>query len=195
LRGSYAFIQEIKTHAFDSALIVYFYFDFSDVTKQTIQDLATSVIYQIAEGLSKIPEPLIALYERCENGKAQPPLKDLCQAAVDICSTSTSEVYLVIDALDECSRSDRSDLLAFIKRLASCKQLRLFVTSQREPDIAAGLGTMDLDTIDLAESRVDPDILVYIRNRLREDSSIDFKWGPDGKKMIEEALVKGAKGG
>jgi hypothetical protein len=173
---------------------VYFYFDFSDVTKQTIQGLAASVIDQIAAGLNEIPAPLIALYERCGKGKDQPRLTDLRQAAVDICSTSTREVYLVIDALDECSRSDRSNLLAFINSLASCKQLRLFMTSRREPDISAGLAPMDLDTIDLLESHVDPDIVVYIRNRLREDTSIN-KWGPDGKKIIEEALVKGADGG
>jgi hypothetical protein len=173
---------------------VYFYFDFTDASKQTIKGLVTSVIHQISGLFDSAPSQLEELYHRRGDGNEEPRLDELCDVAVDLCFASTKEIYLVIDALDECSISSRDKLLKFIQTLADCKQLRLFLTSRREPDIADGLAMNDLLTIDLTESLVDPDIKIYVRNRLENDKHF-HKLGSEGKDLIEKTLLEGADGG
>jgi ankyrin repeat domain-containing protein 50 len=173
---------------------VYFYFDFTDPSKQTMKSLVTSVILQMSQPSDDTPGQLEKLYQSCRDGKEEPPLDQLCEVAVGLCSVATKEIYLVIDALDECPISNRNRLLKFIQMLAKCKQLRLFLTSRMEHDIEVGLDEMDLLTVDLTESLVGSDLAIYIRNRLADDTNLN-KWGSEGKDLIEKTLLEGANGG
>jgi hypothetical protein len=98
-----------------------------------------------------------------------------------------SNVYLVIDALDECPESvEREKLLNCLLRIhmAASENLHLLCTSRKEPDIEAMLGPVlsspSNAAVDLSvyKNAVDHDIGLYIDKTLassRYDSWKDFK--------------------
>jgi selenophosphate synthetase-related protein len=108
-----------------------------------------------------------------------------------------SRVYLVLDALDECgSRTKLTDILATMAEWW-IGTLHLLVTSRKEQDIERSLNRLveKKCTISLQGQVVDKDIQLYIRERLRNDDTLQ-KWRKDRELQgeIEQALSNGARG-
>jgi hypothetical protein len=98
---------------------------------------------------------------------------------------------LVIDALDECK--DHCDLLEHLANVAEDAQLRLFVTSRIEQDIAdlfCQLPTISL--MDKAE-QMQADIRVHIMEQLRTQKRL-FHLDEALKEVVLEKLLGGANG-
>ena len=107
------------------------------------------------------------------------------------------ELYIVLDALDECT--DRTELMDMLERIIGLKLegSHILVTSRKERDIEISLGTVaDLQNIICLQNKlVDRDIRTYVRQRLSDDQSLN-KWqkDPDIRHEIDIALTKGACG-
>ena len=106
---------------------------------------------------------------------------------------SFSHVYLLIDALDECT--DREDLLQVITELDSWKldKLHILVTSRRENDIEEALQPLVMCQICIQSALVDADIRVHILERLSNDPKLK-KWPVNIREEIKDTLTKGAEG-
>jgi hypothetical protein len=108
------------------------------------------------------------------------------------------DVYLVLDALDECT-APRQDLLAWVKKIAESAfhKLHLLVTSRKEPDIVSILGRADLMDQILAVQTdvVDEDIRAYIIHRLQTDD-VFKRWEhrEDIRQMIQDSLMRMSDG-
>ena len=168
---------------------VFFYFDFTDTAKQTPEGLFRSLIAQLSEQASRSPKVLFDLYRMYRNSTA--PIEALVGTSKDLIE-EFQEVFIVIDALDECR--DRTKLLDGINALRNPPngRLHLLVTSRREEDLVVGLKPADDEVFSLQVREVDDDIRDFIVERLREDSLMQ-KW-ENHHDEIEEALVHGASG-
>jgi hypothetical protein len=119
-------------------------------------------------------------------------LKATQQAAQDF-----TQVYVVLDALDECTQ--RSELMDILEAVAGWKldNLHLLMTSRKERDIESSLETYvrEEDTVCLQRDVVDQDIQRYVQQRLRDDKGL-AKWNKDAaiRQEIEAALMCGAQG-
>jgi hypothetical protein len=107
-------------------------------------------------------------------------------------------IFIVIDALDECSRLDneRQEVLDLINEMGrwSHKSLHLLVTSRKEADIEETLRhLLTHPPISIQGSQVAADIELFIDNRLETGSKFK-RLPPDLKLEIRAALVKGANG-
>jgi hypothetical protein len=106
-------------------------------------------------------------------------------------------VYIVLDALDECS--ERTKLMDIIETIVAwqLQNLHVLVTSRRERDIQSSLETFidQKNAICLQSEVVDMDIQRYVQQRLSEDRRLS-KWGKDLdlSEEIEAALMNGAHG-
>jgi hypothetical protein len=85
-------------------------------------------------------------------------------------------VYIIVDALDECS--EREELLVLIEDIIDWKltTLHTLATSRKEQDIEDCLSTLVSNEIDIQSTLVDADIRVHVRERLRND--VDCENGP-----------------
>ena len=114
-------------------------------------------------------------------------LKELCRPF--------RHTYIILDALDECTGMERSDVLGFIKTLVGWgfANLHLLVTSQKQPEIKRRLESLNCSQLDLGETLISGDIRIYLRHMLAEDESFGH-WRDREKMLIEDTLMKGANG-
>lgn len=90
--------------------LAYFYLNYRDAEKQSVQNLLTSLICQLALFEPTLSVQLIASYEAHEFGATRPSYAEcthLLRCAVSRCA----KIFLVIDAFDEYPEERRSQLL------------------------------------------------------------------------------------
>jgi ankyrin repeat protein len=181
--------------------LLYFYFDFTDSMKQTLDSLLRSLIYQLYYKHDSSHALLNSLFSSCEDGRRQPTCESLYNLLSRILE-QIREAWIVIDALDECStrRGSLNDgVLLWIRDLLSLKQtnIHLLVTSRPEQDILSGFSDLahSNNIIHLQSTLIMDDIHAYIRSRVREDAGLS-RWRShlDIQNKIETTLVKKADG-
>lgn len=181
----------------DSGMVVaYFYFDFNIAQKRDPELMARSLFCQLTQRSMACPEAIDALYSACENDRRAPSLEALLQAMQQVMQRLT-RVYIVLDALDECTqRADLMDLVTAVVRWR-LDNVHLLMTSRKERDIESSLETCltEGDLICLQGDDVDDDIQRYVRKRLSDDRNL-AKWNKDPmvRREIEAAMMDGTRG-
>jgi hypothetical protein len=182
----------LKDHFQDSkANIAYFYFDFNDIQKQTVEGCLRSLLRHLsARGLPAIVE---ALYKQAQERQTQPgsdALTDTLKAVLQ----QAPLTFLIFDALDECK-----EVKILMEKIAEIKRwelpnVRLLATSRREPDITKVMDAL-ARSICLETELIDEDIKTFVKQSLRRDGPLE-KWSGDAKAKleIENALTAGSKG-
>jgi hypothetical protein len=190
--------QDILQHCSNHSghALAYFYFDFNDEQKQHAEPMLRSLVFQLSQQSMDMPTGLDILYSSHEEGKRQPSPDVLLKVARQM-MRNLSQVYIVMDALDECAQP--AQLMEMLETMAKwqLQNMHLIVTSRREHDIATLLDEfMDPEnTICLQSKIVDKDIQQYVRKRLSDDKDFS-KWRKDSilQQEIETALIKGSRG-
>jgi hypothetical protein len=191
-------IEHLLQHCQDdsSTVTAYFYFDFNDAEKQDPELMLCSLLRQLLQRSVTIPKDVDALFSSCDNGQRQPSVDALLEVTRQAAQEFT-QVYVVLDALDECTQ--RSELMRMLETVAEWQldNLHLLVTSRKERDIESSLESYikEEDTVCLQREVVDQDIQRYVQQRLRDDKGL-AKWNKDAviREEIEAALMRGARG-
>jgi hypothetical protein len=175
--------------------VVFYYFSFSDPAKQTVRNLLYSVLLQLAQKRIILPKTLHQLYEEYRLG--QPPLARVIEA-LHATLTVAGEVFLVIDALDECplQNDERPLLLSTLSQVVGWRipSLRLLATSREEDDIKRYIkGLLTLDPISIQSDVISSDIRSHVQTEL-DAAFFNRDWPSDLRSEVEEVLVVGAKG-
>jgi hypothetical protein len=181
----------------DSSMVTaYFYFDFNDAEKQDPELMLCSLLHQLLQHSVTILKDVDALFSSCGNGQRRPSVHALLKATQQAAQEFT-QVYVVLDALDECTQ--RSELMDVLEAMVGWKldNLHLLMTSRKERDIESSLESYveEGDTVCLQRDVVDQDIQQYVQQRLRNDKGL-AKWNKDAaiRQEIEAALMRGAQG-
>jgi hypothetical protein len=191
-------IEHLLQHCGEDTSMVttYFYFDFNDTQKQDPELMLCSLLCQLLQRSLTISKGVDALFSSCENGKRLPPLRALLQATKEAAQEFT-HVYIVLDALDECTQ--RLELMDMLKTVAGWQlnNLHLLMTSRKERDIERSLEdyVKEENAVCLQRDVVDQDIQRYVQQRLHDDKGL-AKWNKDAaiRQEIEAALMHGARG-
>ena len=177
-----------------SSAFAYFFFDGRDGQKesQTVAGLIRSLIRQFSTPYGGVPAVLTKLYHSCHNGGAQPSTESL-QATLLLILEAFDEVYIVLDALDECA--EKKEILKWVKETTSWRKskLHLLATSRVEEDIAKHLRLLDSDHVYIKQDLVGRDIERYINNILDGEDSFE-QWGDEIKANIKNTVLKSAGG-
>ncbi|KAM0548199.1 hypothetical protein ACHAPJ_009998 [Fusarium lateritium] len=110
--------------------LAFLFCDYNSQEKQRALDLLLAVLKQLVVGLSTTPEALKALYEKHEKGKSRPHSLEELTKAIEVVAGCYNTVYIVIDALDECSDINRDDLISHLKLLQGLN-IKFMATSRR----------------------------------------------------------------
>jgi hypothetical protein len=95
-------IENLKT-SLPSKAVLYFYFDFTDNNKQTHDSMVRSLISQLYYKSDKTSKLLESLFSSCEDGHQQPTSELLYKVLLQMVE-QVEEVWIVLDALNECSK-------------------------------------------------------------------------------------------
>ena len=172
----------------------YFYFDFKDPAKQKYTNLICSLIKQLSWHFQNIPSVLQGLYSQKQNGTQKPTSGALLTLLKELC-WPFRHTYIILDALDECTGTERRDVLGFTEILVGWRfdNLHLLVTSQKLLEIQHHLESLNCSQFDLGMTLIWWDIQIYVHTILAGDEGFRH-WRANGKRLIEDTLMNGANG-
>ncbi|KAJ6475371.1 hypothetical protein C8R45DRAFT_907156 [Mycena sanguinolenta] len=141
-------------------LHAFFYFDINSPQQQKVNSLLCSLVYQLSAQLFW-PSALSGLWETCQKGGYPPKNSDLLPILAEL--GGHQEIYLLIDALDECS--EHTMLLGALASILEAKlpQIHLLVTSRTE--VTHSSLAKEAVLVSLEES-VRSDIELYVGDEL-----------------------------
>ena len=184
--------------------MAYFYFDFRDIGKQHWRDLVLSLLIQLSERSSSRRDILLRYYSDHGRGERQPSDDALTRCLKEMLKLPDQRpVYLIIDALDECSNisgipSPRDKVLQLLKELVDLDlpELHICVTSRPEVDIRDVIECLTSRRVSLHDqSGQKKDIEDYVRSVVHSDSEpIMRRWRKEDKELIVETLSNRADG-
>ena len=141
-----------------------------------------------------MPEVLDNLYNHCGKGHYNSSLYCLEDTLQTILHGFDS-VFIVLDALDECS--ERRKVLDWIQTIILQGNnelgLHLVFTSWPEKEIIEKTQSLNLCCVELVEEFGNYDIAAYLDYELQNDSDTQ-KWDLDTQNEIKSTLVKNADG-
>lgn len=176
------------------ATIAYFYFNFNESPR--CEKMLRSILTQLSSHNVDMSKPLESLYSSCQKGSQQPTSDSLLQTLHETIENA-GEVFMILDALDECE--EIHELLDAILKIGAwdCKKLHLLLTSRKRRDIDDWLKDLidDENTIPIQTVLVNSDIGAYARGKLRTDRKLK-RWQnyPKLQEDIEATLMKKAGG-
>ncbi|KAH7030625.1 uncharacterized protein B0I36DRAFT_348831 [Microdochium trichocladiopsis] len=188
-------IQDLDEAHSGSHTLLYFYFDFSDTAKETVDSMVRSLVHQLYHRVAGARTFLDSLYALCGHSSSQPSTDSL-QSTLESMFQSAGGVWLALDALDECTT--RQELLDWIRHLRETSPgVSLIATSRLEQEIEASIRRMKSGTsiIPLQSERVHCDIQQYVEAKVYGDSALR-RWRnrPAIQAKIQKALIEKANG-
>ena len=179
-------IENLKSHPSSQISCLYYYFDFSGVQKQKPVNMLYSFLAQLS--VDDVPSAVQLLYKQCGHGTQEvsnTQLSDVILRIAHRLNNQNHRIFLVIDALDECS--DRTALLDMIKTICENEQ----VTSRKESDIDQTLTDVMHFIGPIEDERVDNDIRLHVQQCLAKDAKLS-KLDDNLKSTIIETLTSKA---
>ena len=181
--------------------LLYFYFDFSDSGKQSLDSMVRSLTSQLYHKRKDTRKLLDSLFSSYGDGCRQPTADSLCTRLLDMIQ-QVDEVWIVLDALDECHsrKGTRTEgLLLWMEDLLHSKlrNVHLLATSRQEEDIESSLSkwARTKDMMHIQSDLVTDDIRAYVRTRVKKDDGLRrWRSQPDIQEEIETRLMEKACG-
>ncbi|KAI9037716.1 5'-methylthioadenosine/S-adenosylhomocysteine nucleosidase family protein [Aspergillus affinis] len=179
------------TKALTPSRLLYFYFDFNDNSKQTLNGMIRSLLSQFYDEQIEARGPLDSLFSSCENGRQQPTMERLCVTFLQMLQ-AVDEIWIVQDALDECKTwkgFQFEGLLSWIKDLVASKpsNIHLLVTSRQEEDVESALMSWApaKSKFPIQKGDVTNDIRAYVRAQIHIDDRLKrWRSRPDVQEEI-----------
>ncbi|KAJ7582105.1 ankyrin repeat-containing domain protein [Mycena floridula] len=109
--------------------VAYIFFRYNEANTQDIRALVASILRQLLIG-DTIPDGLKPLYNSFKDKRPLSQDLNMLVNALDSQIHSYSNVYLVVDAFDECTEDIREDFLSRLRPLTGSNRLHILVTSR-----------------------------------------------------------------
>jgi hypothetical protein len=126
-------VEELTTRFSNDPAVgtAYIYCNFRRQADQKTEALLGSLLKQLAQGLSSLPESVKFLYDTHKDKRTRPSLDEILGALQSV-AAAYSRVFIIVDALDECQVSDncRQGFLSSLFNLQTKCGANLFATSR-----------------------------------------------------------------
>ncbi|KAJ7580023.1 hypothetical protein C8J56DRAFT_274507 [Mycena floridula] len=163
-------IDHLRLTMSSNVAVVCIYCDYTQQNDQTPTQLLGSILKQLVEPRESISHHLLSLHRTCMSQKRHPTIPELMDALRQEIP-SYSSVYIVGDALDECSNKTQ-DLFVSTKPDAGLRSLsdtvQILITSRNILSIAQALNGWTCLVIEAQ----DQDLQTYIKGRILEDNRL-----------------------
>ena len=192
------------------ATLAFFYFDFRDVNKQDARGLLSSLLVQLCRESDNYSKILSSCYSTHGNGTRQPSKEALMECLKDMLNVpGQGELYIVVDALDECPSfpgdecpslpgyiAPRDQVLRNLKELVALRlpHVHFFLTSRPEVDIRNVMEDLAVHSMSLhGQAGQNRDISNYIKSVFSSDQRMR-QWKEEDKQLAENTLLREARG-
>ncbi|WPH04423.1 Hypothetical protein R9X50_00731400 [Acrodontium crateriforme] len=187
-------IEDVKAHCENAvnAGYAFFYFTFSDNQKKLYENLLLSAVVQLG-----VTEPGRSMLQQAfgNNNRGRPGQDELEKILLS-CIGSYDELFIVLDALDECPEDNdgRQRMLTWLTQLSQeAPQLKILATSRELPDIQNSMAPMGAVRVSIASHLVDADIRKHVETQLSRDHRL-VRLQSTTKALIEETICTKSNG-
>jgi len=183
-------------------LLAFFYCDFREEQKTQLRGLLSSLLFQLCNQSNSYHDILSIFYATHDHGMQSPTDDKLLRCFKNLLELpGQAPIYLIIDALDECSDSSslpspREEVLNLLEELVESRltNLRICVTSRPETDIKLILEPLARHSISIHdETGQMEDIENYIRSVVNTDPEYR-RWKEEDRRMVIDVLTECADG-
>ncbi|KAL5088278.1 hypothetical protein Trisim1_006730 [Trichoderma cf. simile WF8] len=168
--------------------ITYVYFDYNKQQDQDFQKLLASILKQLAGGLHRLPESTKRLYNGHSKKRTRASLEEILTDLTCVI-TNYSEVFIILDALDECLFFELHLFLSRLFELQRRYRMNILATSRPIPEIMDQVNSSNVTKLQIrAETS---DITTYIEaqmDRLSRVTRRNLVLREDIKTNISEAV-------
>lgn len=166
--------------------IAFAYFNYQSSEMQDLSQIILAIMKQLCRRRDTIPPG----FERVKQDSLDPTMIGNRDSFVSV-ALDFDEMFLIIDALDECVKDKRHHLLGFIKAIGeSLPCAKVFVTSRHEQDISEVFEGLTTPTIQIEARSVAADISKYVSSETKR-----LRKGYNGKRLyvssdaLEEKII------
>jgi hypothetical protein len=174
--------------------VAFFYCDGNYPEKQIIRNIIGSLSRQLLENIKgnrqTTMEYMKNLFHRHNDSGGRGPRNlplDVSMSMLNVIAQCFSDVYLVVDGLDECMV--RLELLEVLPKLAQ-GNVRILVSSRKEQDIAKEF--REKQRMPMDPEAVKRDIVVYLESRLDNDPELKMMSTEMKGEVMETLISKNA---
>jgi NACHT domain len=116
--------------------LAYLFCNYKSQVDQSVSSLLSALLKQLVQSRPDIAASATHLYDHHSKQKGRPLLDEIFTALLTVCSNYAT-VYIVVDALDECTDQDRTrnQLIEKLHELQTRVNVRLLFTSRFIPEI------------------------------------------------------------
>ncbi|SPO07532.1 uncharacterized protein DNG_10226 [Cephalotrichum gorgonifer] len=175
----------------DSSIgVAFIYCEFRRQDEQTPGNLFASLLRQLAQDHSNLPDSLKSLYERHRCHQTQPKYEEVITTLYSM-ARLYSRVFIVIDALDEhrVTSGHRDNFLSEIMKFQAECGVNLFVTSRHIPGIIGVFETSMTLEIQASER----DVRLFLDDNISHLPSFVHR-SPDLQEEVKTAIVNTVDG-
>ncbi|KAI1119851.1 hypothetical protein F5Y10DRAFT_259507 [Nemania abortiva] len=137
--------------------IAYLYCSFRRADDQKAEDLLASLLKQLTQGQYPLPNSVVSLYDRHRGRRDRLSFNEIL-STLKLVAAMYSQVFIIVDALDECSAYSSSRFLSEIFILQATCTVNIFATSRFIPEIMERFN----DGMSLEIRAIKQDICAYI---------------------------------
>ena len=172
--------------------ITYVYCDYKDTLTHSVTALLSSLLRQLIEQTPRAESIAELSTILTENAKYRDPTEAELFTWVCTVSKDFNNVYIFVDALDECPELSRDALLLRLQQFSQLGQTRLFLTSRPNIDIKSRLQSMS--HIEIAASALD--VEAYLNSEIQKSSrlALFIRKDPGLKQEIVDCVIGKAHG-
>ncbi|KAM3455815.1 hypothetical protein NHJ6243_008410 [Beauveria neobassiana] len=169
-----------------SRLVLSFFFDFSDSTKQTVDGMLRSLAFQLYQSEPGSAGLLDASFQAHRGGRDQPTTKTLEDVVVKMLAIQ-KKGYIVLDALDE--STTWGEVIQWMEKVVSRTELgdvRLICTSRPESELSRRIPRLfgNKNCLPLDKQAVNADIRSWVTAQLSQRP--DFLEKPLSHDLLEQ---------
>jgi hypothetical protein len=190
--SSSAIIANISLYCNSSPSLATSYFYFEHSKNIRTPSVLRALIKQLSLQCASTPDTLAKLFSDNNDGERYPSPEELKSTVKSIISCF-DEVYIIIDALDECP--DRHEFLELLEEFHGwdSDKIHLLATSRTEQDIHKTMSRLGSYDVPMDENFVDGDIRVFVCRSLDRDIRLRM-YSAHEKERIATMLFNGAHG-
>ncbi|KAL7273230.1 hypothetical protein RUND412_003934, partial [Rhizina undulata] len=191
-------IDTLKSQKQTNQALAYFYCKYGEIDRQEPQAILSTVVKQLSltspEGF--LPEAVISLYDEQNNGvKSRRLGLDKSKELILHLSRAFDETIIIVDALDECNKDTRYQLLAALKELRSSSEgVKFFITSRNDDDILIQLQNESEVYIQPSDNSSDIELFAVaeVEKYISMGRLLRGEVRPELKHIIIDTLISGA---
>ncbi|RYP23580.1 hypothetical protein DL767_008772 [Monosporascus sp. MG133] len=188
-------VNELTTHFGDNKSIgvVYIYCNFRRQDEQKAQDLLASLLKQLTQGCSSLPNSVRSLHHDHKDKQTRPSFEEISRAIRSVAALY-SRVFIIVDALDEAPFEDRDKFLEAMSNLQQEGQARSNIFATSRPEVGSHFAEHFEGYMSKEIRAADNDVLSYINGRLSTIRRPRLSKFPDLQDAIRKQVVKAADG-